>query len=89
LQELAECCALLDHALERKDAGKAAKQVDLFGPAGDERSRTDLIERTVEAGRAGELALLLRNLLDQLADLRGRLAALEKRLGESEVRESV
>jgi hypothetical protein len=92
LQELAECCALLDPTLAGEHAGKEARQGEQLSAvnAGLEvSSLAAFIERAVAAGKADEIALLLGTLVDQLAEVRRRFAALERRLSELEVRESI
>jgi len=90
LQELAECCALLDQALAAGNASNRPNAAEPLSRAlgdGDLSSLAASIERTVAAGKASELALVLHNLADQLAEARQRLAALQARLSRLEERE--
>jgi glycosyltransferase involved in cell wall biosynthesis len=80
LHEMAECVALLDHA--RKPQTGPAYQSEATALAA-------AIERAVGAGKADELAVLLQNLIDQLAESRQRYAALEERLIRLEKSERV
>jgi len=66
LQELAECCAMLDHA------GRTAAPPD--------RALVVAIEQALAAGQADQVAALVRELLDEVADSRRRLDRIEKEL---------
>jgi hypothetical protein len=79
LQEVAECCALLDHARRTGEGGKIAVT---DGPV----FLASAIENAVTAGGADDLAVLLHKLLEELADSRTRSAGLEERLRRLETR---
>jgi hypothetical protein len=73
LQELAECCTLLDQA--------RATGTHKTGPAFPAAA----IEQAVAAGKADELAGLFQTLLDELAASRRSYAALEERMARLEM----
>ncbi len=80
LQELAECCALLDHARtteDRSDCSTIPETTAFLAAA---------IERAVAQGKADELAVLLRSLMAQLAASQQRHARLDERLTRLELR---
>jgi len=87
LQELAECCALLDHALVLRNAGETPRKAEyLIGSlaAADVSTLAAAIERTLATGKADEIALLLHNLAHQLAEAQQRFVAFEARLSRLE-----
>jgi glycosyltransferase involved in cell wall biosynthesis len=89
LQELVECCALLDHAVAAKNEGHGTDTAKhgTRPSAGDASSLTGFIERTVAAGDAGEFALLVHNLLERIVETEQRIAALEARVNQPQENE--
>jgi glycosyltransferase involved in cell wall biosynthesis len=84
IQELAECCALLDHARTVADSDKPAPGSHL-GRA-NAGFLAAAIEGAVADGKADEVGVLLKNLVDQLAESQHRCGALEERLARLEAR---
>src|SRR5439155_10343360 len=87
LQELAECCAVLDHALATSNASKAPQETEQPRHALPDRELSSLtasIEHTLAAGKADEIARLLHHLVHQLVETQRRFAALEARLSSGQ-----
>jgi hypothetical protein len=84
LQELAECCAVLDHALVLRDSGKGRERGERATESlPDVSSRAAAIDGCLAAGKGDEIAGLLHQLVQQLAQTQQRLAILERRLART------
>jgi glycosyltransferase involved in cell wall biosynthesis len=75
VQELAECLAVLDHA---DGAGRRA------APDHDLRFLADQVHKAVNSGKADEIAMLIRDLLAQLAESQRNQLRLAERLANVE-----
>src|SRR5262249_35753991 len=75
VQELAECLAVLDHAGHARRADSPDPDLPVLA---------DRIQKTVDTGKADEIAMLFRDLLAQLADSQRKQSKLEERLAAVE-----
>jgi glycosyltransferase involved in cell wall biosynthesis len=74
LQEISECCALLDHARQTSEPSGTAREI---------KSLADIIERTSQAG-AEEFAAVVKSLFVEIGESRRCIAELEERLSQLE-----